>query len=335
MVKVSVIIPVYNVENYIAKCLESLISQTLKDIEIICVNDGSKDSSLEILNQYAQKDKRIVVFNQKNQGPGVARNLGIEKANGEYIAFVDSDDWLDSNALEILYSKAKTFDCDIVEFGFKEIYQDSGRVKFHKMKIKLPESKIFNHNISASYLFGTILIACNKLFKASFIKNTGIKFAETRQAEDTIFTVSARVHAEKIIFVDKPFYNYLIRTGSAVNSQSNNNLDIIQSLECVKNLLIKEGLYQKYRTYFLKDAIKTLSTRYHAVPERYQSEYLELCKNLLEKDYAKLLKTIKNGGDNFWEKIFSVKNEYQYGSKAQKIITILGWKIRISKNKKN
>ncbi len=92
MPKVSIIVPVYNVEKYLSTCLDSLINQTLKDIEIICINDGSTDNSLNILNEYAQKDTRIIVINKENSGPGSCRNLGIEKATGEYIQFVDSDD---------------------------------------------------------------------------------------------------------------------------------------------------------------------------------------------------------------------------------------------------
>ena len=114
MPKVSIIVPVYNVEKYLCQCLESLVHQTLTDIEIICVNDGSTDNSLGILNKYAQLDSRIKVFSQKNQGVSSARNLGLEKVNGEYITFVDSDDWIELNACEILYNTAQERNTDIL-----------------------------------------------------------------------------------------------------------------------------------------------------------------------------------------------------------------------------
>lgn len=107
MAKISIIVPVYNTEKFLEKCLNSLINQTLKDIEIICINDGSTDKSLQILEKFANKDKRIQIINQTNSGLSVARNIGIKKAKGEYIGFVDSDDWVDLNFFEQLYINVK------------------------------------------------------------------------------------------------------------------------------------------------------------------------------------------------------------------------------------
>ncbi len=113
MAKVSVIVPVYNVEKYLEECIESLINQTLTDIEIICINDGSTDNSLKILEELQKKDNRIKIINQKNSGVSSARNNGIENATGEYIGFVDSDDWIDSDYYEKLYNTAKKYNSDI------------------------------------------------------------------------------------------------------------------------------------------------------------------------------------------------------------------------------
>ena len=120
MAKVSVIIPVYNVEKYLRKCLESVVNQTLKDIEIICVNDGSTDSSALILDEYARNDNRIKVYTQENQGQGAARNMALELAQGDYIAFVDSDDWLEVSALEELYKFITEKGAEAVVFDFVE-----------------------------------------------------------------------------------------------------------------------------------------------------------------------------------------------------------------------
>ena len=123
-IKVSVIVPVYNVEKYLRECLNFLVNQTLKEIEIICINDGSEDSSLEILNEYASKDSRFVIINQENSGQSVARNKGLDIAKGEYIGFVDSDDWVDLNFFENLYSEAVKNNSDIAAASIRKVIYD-------------------------------------------------------------------------------------------------------------------------------------------------------------------------------------------------------------------
>jgi glycosyltransferase involved in cell wall biosynthesis len=116
-VKISIIIPAYNTEKYLQKCLDSVINQTLKDIEILCINDGSKDNSLSILQEYAAKDKRIKVFNQENKGVAIARNVGLENAIGEYVWLIDANDWCKLTATFIIYEKIKTYDADMIMFA--------------------------------------------------------------------------------------------------------------------------------------------------------------------------------------------------------------------------
>ena len=125
-IKVSVIVPVYNAEEHLNQCLDTIVNQTLKEIEIICVDDGSTDNSLEILNQYAQKDTRIKVIQQKNQYAGVARNNGLKIARGEYVIFLDSDDFFKEDLLEKTYNQGKKVDADIVLFGAKCFDNESG-----------------------------------------------------------------------------------------------------------------------------------------------------------------------------------------------------------------
>ena len=129
MTKVSIIVPVYNVEEYLKECLDSLVKQTLTDLEFICINDGSTDSSLEILNEYAKKDGRFIILSQENQGQGVARNNAIQISKGEYIAFLDPDDWVELNALEILYNFAKEKNAQIVQFNYKEYNEEKDRYR--------------------------------------------------------------------------------------------------------------------------------------------------------------------------------------------------------------
>ena len=128
-VKVSVLVPVYNVEEFLPECLDSLVGQTLKDIEIICINDGSRDGSLDIIKEYAKKDSRIVVIDKKNSGYGDSMNKGLAKASGEYVGIVESDDFIDRDAFEIMYELAKKYDVEIVKGNYYEYYGDSGQDK--------------------------------------------------------------------------------------------------------------------------------------------------------------------------------------------------------------
>ena len=142
MCKVSVIVPVYNVEKYLERCIESLINQTFDDIEIIALNNGSTDKSLDILNYYAHKDKRIRVINNKNIGVSKSRNIGIEEAKGEYIVFVDSDDWIDSNMIYILYDTISDNNCDLVMCTYIREFSNHSKEKV----FKLPEVNLYVHD---------------------------------------------------------------------------------------------------------------------------------------------------------------------------------------------
>ena len=208
MAKVSIIVPVYNVEKYLKKCLDSLINQTLKDIEIICINDGSTDKSLEILEAYKNRDSRIILLNQENSGQSVARNRGIEIAKGEYLGFVDPDDWIDLDFFEKLYYSATSNDADIAVGGIirvtgikkkkflnfeKETLTDNANLKFELCDV--PEK---------SYV-------TNKIYKTQKLKEINLKFEEGRIFEDCIFTPQALFYLGKIVTVPNIYYYYLIR----------------------------------------------------------------------------------------------------------------------------
>ena len=198
-VKVSVIIPVYNVENYLKECIDSVINQTLTDIEIICIDDGSTDGSTEILNEYASKgDNRIKVFYQQNSGVSATRNKGIDIAIGEYIKFVDSDDILHKDACKICYSKAKELDADIV---FHESTED---IVFEK--------PLFNLFTPSS---------CFTLYRTKFIKDNNIRFNEsTSYGEDQAFNLICSPKANKIVSISDHLYTYRNNPTSACHTSN-------------------------------------------------------------------------------------------------------------------
>lgn len=211
--KVSVIVPVYNVEKYIDKCLKSLVMQTLQEIEIIVVNDGSPDNSQKIIDKYAKKyPEKIKSYIAENGGVGSARNFGLTKANGEYIGYVDSDDFVEINMFEELYNKAKKEKLDIVICGSYNIEEKTG-----KRQEDIDKSVFDDPHINA--FFGRPAV-WNKLYKKEVINN--IKFRTRKWYEDLDYTLKAIACSKKIGYVNKPLYNYLIRPGSIMN---NNNLD--------------------------------------------------------------------------------------------------------------
>lgn len=229
--KVSVIVPIYNSEPWLVTCLDSIKNQTLKDIEIICVNDGSTDKSGEILDNYAKTDNRFIVIHQENKKIPGARNTGLERVTGEYITFVDSDDYLQPNAYEVAYNLAKKDDVDILQYNCNSFLDG------HDKPIK-------NNNYSDStvhcfdeYVVQNISYAIwNKLFKTDLIKQSNIKFVEGLvPADDTCFLFMLLSRANKIKFIQTKLYNYRIRRNS-VSHQMPLNETFLNSYQMLKHI---------------------------------------------------------------------------------------------------
>lgn len=220
MVKVSITVPVYNVEKYLEKCLDSLIGQTLKDIEIICINDGSTDNSLSILEKYAKKDSRIKIINQENQGIANTRNKSIKLAQGEYIGFVDSDDWLSLDFFEKLYNAALKYEADIAAAGIIRATD-----KHEKMFLEFKKETVTN-NTDKKFEICDIpdkSYVCNKIYKLSKIRYFGLKFKNDVTYEDIIFTPEAVHKLGTLVTVPDTYYFYYKRQGSITNTKSNKN----------------------------------------------------------------------------------------------------------------
>lgn len=218
MAKVSVIVPAYNVEDYIQNCLQSLISQTLTDIEIIIIDDGSTDKTKEIISEFAQNDLRINLITQQNQGVSAARNAGMRIATGEYIGFVDSDDWIDPDFYEKLYEAAKRHDADVSVASilkhkknyqkYNVHYNDSKCANTIQEKIKISENK----NRRFFYVW-------NRIYRTSLIRNNNLTFPEGRLLEDIKFSMHAIYYANRIVSVPKVKYHYVERSNSIIKSK--------------------------------------------------------------------------------------------------------------------
>lgn len=220
--KVSIIVPVYNAEKYLEKCLESLLNQTYKNIEIICVNDGSIDKSLELLNLYNKNDNRIVIYTQNNQGQSVARNMGLEKATGDYIMFVDSDDWVDRTIVEIMLEEALKNNADIVMCAYIREYEyKSLRTNvFETDKIVYENNDV--HSKILRRLFGPVgrelsrpekvdapISPCMQLFKKDIAISARFNdIKQTGSFEDGLYQIDLYNKCKKFIYINQHLYHY-------------------------------------------------------------------------------------------------------------------------------
>ena len=230
--KVSVIIPIYNVQNYLILCIESVVSQILKEIEIICINDGSTDDSLLILQEYSKKDNRIMIITQRNRGLSEARNTGIKYSNGEFIYFLDSDDFLEINALFELYNYAKKFNLDIIYFQTSQ-FKNNDNITINKNNEKITDFTInLNDIMEGKYLYVQLReknkyspVVWLSFIKKQFYIKTGLSFYPGILHEDVLFTLTGILSAKRAIYIDRKYHHYRV-----------NNDSIMQSKKTVKNL---------------------------------------------------------------------------------------------------
>lgn len=197
-IKVSIVIPVYNVDKYLHKCLDCIANQSLKEIEVICVNDGSTDMSLSILENYAKKDKRFIVFNQQNQGAGQSRNNGLNYATGEYLLFMDADDWIDKRFCEELYNAAKAGKADIVETTKSYNFYTNGHQELFNKR------KMIGFVANGNYFRRDVV--WDKLFRADFVRKNNILFSNGLCHNDAFFTLQSLYYSNKIVKVDTAIY---------------------------------------------------------------------------------------------------------------------------------
>jgi len=217
--KISVVIPIYNVEPYLARCLDSVVNQTYRNLEIILIDDGSTDAGGFICDSYMDKDSRIKVIHKANGGLSSARNAGINIAGGDYITFIDSDDWVDLRYFEILLSKALEFDSPVVQCNFCSTWDDRSRPTHIKFK---GASISFTNQNTREIFLGTVLphlidyFCCGKLIKTDVLNRYAIRCVDTKEVfyEDKLFTLSLLCVIDRIDFVDDCLYYYYNRANS-------------------------------------------------------------------------------------------------------------------------
>ena len=287
---VSIIVPVYNVEDYLDDCLTSLLNQTFKDIEIICVNDGSTDNSVDILNGYASKDDRVKVFSKENTGPGPTRNYGLDHACGEYVLFIDSDDWLDLDAIRILYEKAKADDLDLLIFLIEnfDFYQNKFYEDDYYNNVRLPNSfdgEIFNHRDIKKSLFSIAVSPCNKLYKRSVLEKHNIRFPENVFFEDNPFNYEVLLTSRRMSIIREHFLLRRRRKNSVTSDIDDKFWDVIPVSNLVLDVFKKYDLYEEYLKQLLDFKLSYISMWYGLIKEQYKERYWKLMRDDFFKIY--------------------------------------------------
>lgn len=309
-VKISVIIPVFNCDEYLDTCILSVLMQNFQNYEIICIDDNSNDNSLEILQKYAKKDKRINIFtNTENKGSGYSRNKALSIAKGKYVFFLDGDDWIDKETLGILYNQCEKDNLDIIMFKNIVYYSkenDFGYERYYDMNfMNKYDGKIFNHwDLNPNEVFKLPVGPCNKLYKKSFLEKNNIRFPnENIIQEDNPFFFKVITLAENISIINKYLYNRRRWSGSIMGSLDD---EMLFSRIYVADLLIQyfledNHLYDHYKKNLLNYISNHLTNApYTLIKEEFKEEMYESIQNLYIKFYDEygikedVLKYVKN-----------------------------------------
>lgn len=303
---ISVIIPVYNVEKYLLECLDSVINQTYKNLQIILVDDGSTDSSGKICDVYAEKDNRITVVHQKNAGAGAAKNTGLELIDGDYFSIIDSDDYIELDMYEKMVNSLEKYNADIVQCLFRNVYVNDSFDRKYKIKGNYPKV-LTSKSFLKEYLYDwKYAIFANKVFKSSLLKE--IRFPVGRKIDDEFFTYKLVCNAKKVVNIDNILYNYRMRKTSVMNENDTDRL-IYDRIDC---------FIERYN--YVSDIYPSLKKKYN----------LKLYDDLLyfkdsAKDNGKILSLINNfsrkksnGFDKLYQKIMNNKLVFEELNKSNK-----------------
>lgn len=295
MPKVSIIIPIYNAEEFLKRCLDSILDQTLKDIEVICVNDGSKDNSLQILKEYQKNDDRIIIIDKKNEGVSAARNDGINKSSGEYIAFADADDWLEKNALEEMYNACINQNVDVVRSNYFENESENTVIKLGSLvglenQIISSKTENFVDIIHNKMYNGELLCyVWVLLIKKEILMKTNLFEKGIPYCEDLIFYSELISVIDNIYFLDKPTYHYYSNPVSCSKSKEfyiRNMHSLARAYEKISDLVDKDKFdVSKRKEVFIDFNAKKIMWMLFSVylsEDRTQSEWVRLIEEVMQ-----------------------------------------------------
>ncbi len=318
MVEISVILPVFNGEKYIKKAISSVLNQSLTDFELIIVNDGSTDNTLDVISEFC--DDRIILINQQNYGPGAARNNALKIAEGQYVMFLDADDWFLDDALEIAYGEARKNNTDISIFQtikyFNGEYSENDWFNLNNFNTNF-ENKVFSPHECKDFLFDISVSACQKIFRGDFIQEIGARFPEGIYFEDMPFFFYTFLNAKRVSIIKRHLYVRQKHSGSITETVDRKFLDTVKAGQILMDIFIENNWYDMYKFDLL--AFKINGPRYAlmSIEEEYKEELFRLIKNDYEEiksteyyiDYLNQLGPIKK---KFFEDVLDAKDYCEF-----------------------
>ena len=275
--KISIVIPVYNVEKYLRQCLDSVVNQTLRDIQILCVNDGSPDNSRDILQEYADQDSRIKIIDKPNGGLSSARNAAYPHIKGKYTLFIDSDDWIELDLCEKTHLKSEATGAPMTVFFL------CGRNK-KKTRLITPDDKI---TVEEKLPLLDYPSAWSKLWRTDFLLNNNLYFPEGLVFEDQLVNWQAVTLANKIAVIPEQFYHYRRNPGSTTQTWGEHSMHIIPIYNKIREYLLESGYYAAYRDKFLSKKLGVWYRYYRELPGYLKPRYTAMIRDSLDADDLK------------------------------------------------
>lgn len=312
-IKVSVVIPVFNAEKYLKNCLNTVLGQSLKSLEVIAIDDNSTDDSLAILKDYQRKDSRLRIFkNKENMGPSYNRNVGIEAAKGKYIQFVDADDWLDENALKTFYNESEFVDLDILIFPYtiydenKREFKDNYASSLEAIDSSL-NNKVFDYlSFDSNTLFNLDYSPVNKMYKASFLKKFNEPFYEgVDVAGDSLFFYTVLFNAKRLAVNRDFLYFYRLHEGSLSTKDDRRSFDSLFIMKDLVKLVKNVGIYESVKMDLIHFITKIYKSNLNRLNAAFKDEFLKS----IQEDYKQFGDDLFNPINNpYW----SIKDKCFY-----------------------
>lgn len=294
MVKVSVIMPVYNAEDYLAEACGCILNQTHEDIELICVDDGSSDNSLEILKRLADEDSRVRVFHQENRGGGAARNFALQKVTGKYLYFMDADDKLDLNAFSELIEKMEHDSLDFIIFSAVNLATDTGEIfktpyySMEKLK-RFGENKVFSFDDLGDMIFDISVTPWCKFYDCDFVKKSGAQFLENSIFHDNQFFWEVLFNARRMSFTDGYYYTRRRHSQSSTGAGDERYVNIINVVNNIIALFVKYGQLDKFKHILYNKKVLWIYTRYNEIQQDFRQLFFDAMKddftNITDADF--------------------------------------------------